>query len=215
MVRSISRFSSASARSLRITSAWACCASASLALLVCRFLRSSADFSLFGLQNPGDRVAGLLGLCRDHLAALGGQPLRDLVFNLFTSLGDRVLLLAQGLGLPGDLRVLGGQLLVKALPRFLEERPASDSVSLISWLQLGQCRVGSCEAPAPVALILIDSPSFIRPDLTSSAGGCDVAASDVHIALAESRPGHGFSNETARLRPQARTADLSLARNVF
>lgn len=62
----------------------------------------------------------------DHVLAAGpaakeDQPLRHLIFNLLARPRDRVLLLVQGLGLPGDLCVLGGQLLVKALSCFLEE----------------------------------------------------------------------------------------------
>jgi len=40
-------------------------------------------------------------------------------------------------------------------------------------------------------------PSLVRPDTTSSADDCDVAALDVHMRLAEHRFGHRFSTETA------------------
>ena len=108
-----------SARCLRRNSAWACCASASLALLACSATRSSGGLGILGLQIPRDSFARLFGLGCHQLTALGRQPLRNLVFNLFARPRDRLLLVAQRLGLPGDLGVLGGELLLKALPRFL------------------------------------------------------------------------------------------------
>jgi hypothetical protein len=59
-------------------------------------------------------------------------------------------------------------------------------------------------------------PSLVRPDSTSSAGDCDVAALDVYMRLAEHRLGHWFSTETAwsmcRQSPGCRSC---LARSVF
>src|SRR5260370_38511779 len=84
-------------------------------------LAQLGGLSLLGLQMARNRFTGFLGLGRHQLAALGRQPLPDLLFLLFTPLAARVLLLAQGLGPSSYLGVLGGQLLVKALSRFLEE----------------------------------------------------------------------------------------------
>src|SRR5258708_20749779 len=86
-----------------------------LGLVGFQVIAQLGGLSLLGLQMARNRFTGFLGLGRHQLAAFGRQPLPDLVFNLVTRLGDRVLLLAQALGPSRSLAVLAAQLLVKPL----------------------------------------------------------------------------------------------------
>jgi hypothetical protein len=77
------------------------------------------------------------------LTPLGLEPCVDLVFDLLPRCGELFLLFAQGFGLFGDLCVLAGQLLLKPLAVFLDERRCKRFRQLISWLQFGQLKVGA------------------------------------------------------------------------
>ena len=79
------------------------------------FLRLRLQFG------PGG-FARLLGFRGCYLTSLGLEPCVDLVFKLLFGCGELFLLFAQGFHLFGNLGVLAGQLLLKPLAVFLDER---------------------------------------------------------------------------------------------